>query len=107
VFAWHRQDGDEERNRMRKALSGSFAGSILENLILEDREKQARRAERQFENSPARRKQQMEERQDVHKHRLRQKSDRDANLTAIGNARYGKDLPRSEMFRHLIEDGLT
>lgn len=106
VFAWYRLDGEEARTRMREALSGSFAGSVLESMILEYEEKQAQRAERQSENSPERRRQRMAQRQDAHKDRLLRKAIRDASLTEIGIARYGEDVSRSEMFSRLITDGV-
>ena len=96
----------DDRAYMESALLGTYAHEILER----DRRWHAIRAEKREENlranSPEIRIARLAARKAAHQKRLARKLQRDQELTRLGEARYGTDCSRQELFRRLHADQL-
>jgi hypothetical protein len=95
---------------MSSGLSGTYAGTILDDMRRHEARRARERAERQKEQSPQALTQRKAERvaktKAAQEQRSAEKEAREQRLIALGKARYGPELSRVEIFKRLHSDGV-
>lgn len=108
-LCWQTLGGEEAEAAMSSGLSGTYAGTILDDMRRHEARLARERAERQKEQSPQAVAQRKAERvartEAAQEQRAAEKEAREQRLIALGEARYGPGLSRREIFKRLHSDG--
>ena len=109
-LCWQTLGGEEAEAAMSSGLSGTYAGTILDDMRCHEARRARERAERQKEQSPQAVAQRKAERvaktKAAQEQRAAEKEVREQRLIALGEVRYGPGLSRGEIFRRLHSDGV-
>jgi hypothetical protein len=109
-LCWQTLGGEEAEAAMSSGLSGTYAGTILDDMRRHEARRARERAERQKEQSPQALTQRKAERvaktKAAQEQRSAEKEAREQRLIALGKARYGPELSRVEIFKRLHSDGV-